>query len=146
MPVGFQNPSLNKCVRGVSIFTVTSRLLAFALALIISSPTCWCCVPHEVARSEAAHRSCCHSEKTASTTKPAKGHDCPCALSLTKRNVAEGKLSLPKPASWDLMTVPWLIETRLSVPMTAPMMPTRVEVDPPWHALRLYQWHHSLLL
>lgn len=100
---------LNKTVIEVSILVVTSRFLSFIMALIISSPACWCCVPvapvHEVKQTAASH-SCCHSKSANSAehkqNHDAPGHsssskdkDCPCLLSQVGRDKTEHQVAVP---------------------------------------------------
>ena len=125
---------------------VTSRLLAFVLALIIGSPTCWCCVPHQEVVAAPPQRACCHSSESGPGPGPSKHQDCPCALSVTKRSVADGKLFLPKPGSLDLVATAWLPVMHLSAPTTARPAWVRTDANPSWRVTRLYQRHRALLL
>jgi hypothetical protein len=127
---------------------VTSRLLAFVLAFIIGSPTCWCCLGGETKPVKTAARSCCHRENsdTGATDKPAQRQKCPCASSLIKRDLAEGKLVLPKPVLAHAEFIP-----APAVDVLAPLVIVRaglplVDEDPPWREEKLYQRHCSRLL
>jgi hypothetical protein len=126
---------------------VTSRLLAFALAFIIGSPTCWCCVPCHATPPETASHSCCHDETApGAQDKSAPEPECPCAHSVIKRDLAEGKVLVPVLAATPVMDVAWLPVSDL------PPAPTMVrglppaESKPPWWTQQLYLRDCRLLL
>lgn len=128
----------------IQIDTVTGRLLAFVLAFIVSSPNCWCCVPHE---QTPVTRACCHQSDSAKHESGSK-EKCPCELSLTKRSVVEDKLVQPilnwkwePQMAWEnnVMVRPFVALTEL------PSSP--LNESPPWRSSpRLYAQHCALLL
>lgn len=129
---------------------MTHRLTAFVLALLIGCPTCWCCVPHEAASVKtAARHSCCHpdNEDAAPSGKSSQKKHCPCATSLIKRDLTDGKFLLPKiGVDGVAVFLPASFSEAFTVSMTVRNIATPVDEDPPWHRRPLYERHCALLL
>jgi hypothetical protein len=98
--------------------------------------------------AKTATRSCCHGDKpdAGSAGKPAQRQKCPCAASLIKRDLADGKVVLPQPSQAHVEFVPVR-----AMEVLAPLSVVRsglsiVDEDPPWREDKLYQRHCARLL
>ncbi|MEI6536235.1 MAG: hypothetical protein WCN98_12890 [Verrucomicrobiaceae bacterium] len=123
-----------------------SRLMAFALALLIGTPVCLCCVQAEAPVKKAA-RSCCEARKAKETPQQGSKHEsCPCAGSMIQRDLAKNSVDVP-PA---VLTVPMVLETVEFVLQVIPVESGHVtlcnDTGPPHERTPIYLRQHALLL
>lgn len=106
-------------------------------------------MPHDAAKDSTARHACCHeTEEAASATdhSPAKQPECPCALSLTERGLADGKTVLPKLFASDAMEAASLPSAYLPAASLPHISLPRVDENPPWHPPALYLQYCARLL
>jgi hypothetical protein len=78
------------------MITVTSRLLALMMALLIGSPVCWCCAQSDAPVKKAA-RSCCERKREKEQETGSKKESCPCSKTVIQRDVAKNAMVVPPP-------------------------------------------------
>lgn len=128
---------------------MTSRLLAFALALIIGSPTCWCCVRAAPAAA-TVKRSCCERSAEGENPAPAapdrKKKSCPCASSMIKRELARKGMEIPPPPLTASPPVPLLVDV-LGSDILRPLTPVVFnDTGPPPHGPPIFLRQLVLLI
>jgi len=131
------------------IYTVTTRLLALMLGIIIGSPACWCCEPVAAVPAEKAEHVCCHAADKAPASEAPTGQSdkCPCSSTLTKRDVP-AMVALPQ-LVWSLaIALPLWENTEVLPAASMTVLPSTVRSDesPPGVASVLYLQHCALLL
>lgn len=95
-----------------------------------------------------AKHACCQADEGSSALghKPVKHQECPCALSLTERGLAEGKAVAPKTFVGEAAPsaeLPTSLVSTTGVPR-GPL--PRLDLSLLWHPPELYQRHCALLL
>lgn len=76
-------------------YFVKSRLLTFALALLIGTPMCLCCVQAQAA-VEKVSKSCCEGKQAKEKSQHGgKSQSCPCSASMIQRDLSNSAVDVP---------------------------------------------------
>jgi hypothetical protein len=125
---------------------VTSRFLAFALALIIGSPACWCCVKSREPVKKAKHSCCEQTREETPAHAPAPKDPCPCGASMIRREMAKTIIDLPPPLHSGLELAPvGELVPEITQPFSRPV-PYFNDTGPPHTGLPIYLRQHALLM
>lgn len=129
---------------GATYRSVKSRLIALALALLIGTPLCLCCVQAEALVKKTT--SCCESKKTNESSHDGRQRSCPCSGSVTQRDLAQNSVESPPTA----LTAPMVTEMVEFVSQVLPVetgLSTLCDnIGPPYKRRPIYLRQQALLL
>lgn len=127
--------------------SVTSRLLALALTLIIGSPACWCCERSAPQPAKAKHACCEQSAPDESLpAAPDRKDPCPCGSSMIRREMAKSVVDVPPPNFASLFPPPVCEYATPALPMVTRAVPYFHDTGPPHERLPIFLRHHALLM
>jgi len=127
--------------------TVTSRLLALVLALIVGSPACWCCAQSAPQPAKVKHSCCEQSAPDESLPAvPAPKDPCPCGSSMIRREMAKTVVDVPPPNIASLHLPPVCEFAWPVLPLVERAVPYFHDTGPPHERLPIFLLQHALLM